>query len=151
MIGRTLSHYEILEEINRGGMGIVYRARDVKLKREVAIKVLPPELVDDPDRRRRFILEAQATAALVHPHIATIHEIDEVDGITFIAMELIEGRELGELIAARNDETRLTVARCLERPIVALLPSHGRPVTDGSAMDVLRERVNGPDVTHRRR
>ena len=96
MIGRTLSHYEILGEISRGGMGIVYRARDVKLQREVAIKVLPPELVSDEDRKRRFVQEARAASKLRHPNIAVIHEIDEADGVTFIAMELIEGEQLSQ-------------------------------------------------------
>jgi serine/threonine-protein kinase len=98
MIGRTLSHYKVLDEISRGGMGIVYRAVDLKLNREVAIKVLPPELVSDPDRKRRFIQEAQAAAALDHPHAAIVHEIDEIDGVTFIAMELIRGERLHDLI-----------------------------------------------------
>lgn len=98
MIGRTLSHYKIVEELSRGGMGIVYRAVDVKLNRDVALKVLPPELVADPERRRRFVQEAQAAAALDHPHIAVIYEIDEVDGVTFIAMELIRGEKLRDLL-----------------------------------------------------
>ncbi len=88
MIGRTLSHYTVLEEISRGGMGIVYKALDLKLNREVALKVLPPELVSDPDRKRRFVQEAQAAAALKYPNIAVVYEIDEVDGVDFIAMSL---------------------------------------------------------------
>ncbi len=75
MLGRTLSHYEIIDEIDRGGMGVIYRARDLKLDREVAIKVLPSELVSDPERKRRFIQEAKAAAKLEHPHIAVVHEI----------------------------------------------------------------------------
>jgi eukaryotic-like serine/threonine-protein kinase len=110
MIGRKLSHYEILDEISRGGMGVVYRAMDVRLNREVALKVLPEELVADPDRRRRFVQEAQAASALEHPHIAVIHEIDEADGITFIAMELIRGEKLADLVARR----RLPPGRALE-------------------------------------
>ena len=94
MIGRTLSHYKVLDEISRGGMGIVYRALDVKLDREVALKVLPPELVADPERKRRFIQEAKAAAKLEHPHIGVVHEIDEAEGVTFIAMELIRGEKL---------------------------------------------------------
>ena len=86
MIGRILSHYKVLDEISRGGMGIVYRAHDVKLKRDVALKVLPPELLTNPERKRRFVQEAQAAAALEHPHIAVVYEIDESDGVTFIAM-----------------------------------------------------------------
>jgi tetratricopeptide (TPR) repeat protein/TolB-like protein/predicted Ser/Thr protein kinase len=99
LIGRTLSRYQILDEISRGGMGVVYRARDVRLNREVALKVLPPDLVADPDRRQRFVQEARAASALEHPHIAVIHEIDEVDGISFIAMELVRGDQLAHLTA----------------------------------------------------
>lgn len=80
MIGRTLSHYKILDEISRGGMGIVYRALDLKLDREVALKILTPELVTDPERKRRFVQEARAASKLEHPHIAVIQEIDEVEG-----------------------------------------------------------------------
>jgi serine/threonine protein kinase len=99
VIGRSLSHYKILDEISRGGMGVVYRALDFRLNREVAIKVLPPELVADPDRKRRFIQEAQAAAAIQHPNIAVIHDIDEVQGIDFMVMELIEGEKLSEILA----------------------------------------------------
>src|SRR5262249_46559730 len=99
LVGRTVSRYEVLNEISRGGMGVVYRARDVRLNREVALKVLPPELVADPARRARFVQEAQAASALEHPHIAVIHEIDEVDGISFIAMELVRGEKLSDLVA----------------------------------------------------
>src|SRR5262249_23576317 len=99
LIGRTLSHYEIVEEISRGGMGVVYRAIDTRLGREVALKVLPPELVADPERRQRFVQEARAASALEHPHIAVIHEIDEVDGISFIAMELVRGEKLSDVLA----------------------------------------------------
>jgi serine/threonine protein kinase len=89
MIGRTLSHYQIVEEISRGGMGVVYRAIDTRLGREVALKVLPEELTDDPERRDRLVQEARAASVLEHPNIAVIHAVDDVDGITFIAMELI--------------------------------------------------------------
>ena len=110
MLGRTLSHYEIIDEIDRGGMGVIYRARDLKLDREVAIKVLPPELVSDPERKRRFIQEAKAAAKLEHPHIAVVHEIDEVDGVTFIAMELIRGERLRDAM----EREHLPLARSLE-------------------------------------
>ena len=82
MIGRTISHYQILDEISRGGMGVVYRALDVRLNREVALKVLPPDLVADPERRQRFVQEARAASSLEHPHIAVLHEIDEAE-VTF--------------------------------------------------------------------
>jgi serine/threonine protein kinase/tetratricopeptide (TPR) repeat protein len=110
MVGRTLSHYKILEELSRGGMGIVYRAVDLKLDREVALKVLPPELVADPERKRRFIQEAKAAAKLEHPHIGVVHEIDEVEGVTFIAMELIEGEMLRDVL----QKERLPLTRSLE-------------------------------------
>ena len=79
-------------------MGIVYKALDLKLNREVALKVLPPELVSDGERRRRFVQEAQAAAALKHPSIAVVCEVDEIDEETFIAMELIEGEKLSQAI-----------------------------------------------------
>ena len=110
MIGRTLSQYKILEEISRGGMGIVYRALDLNLDREIALKILPPELVADPERKRRFIQEAKAAAKLEHPHIGTVYEIDEADGVTFIAMELIRGETLRDIIKTQKQ----TVARSLE-------------------------------------
>ncbi len=113
MIGRTLSHYKVLEELSRGGMGIVYRALDVKLDREVALKVLPPELVADPERKRRFIQETKAAAKLNHPHIGMVFEIDEADGVTFIAMELIRGEQLKDII----NRERLPLARALELAI----------------------------------
>jgi tetratricopeptide (TPR) repeat protein/predicted Ser/Thr protein kinase len=97
--GRTLGRYEVLEELSRGGMGVVYRGRDTRLNRDVALKVLPPDLVADPARRARFAQEAQAASALEHPHIAVIYEIDEADGISFIAMELLRGDKLGDLTA----------------------------------------------------
>ncbi len=93
--GTTLADkYNIIEVSGRGGMGIVYRAEDTKLKRNVALKFLPPELIQDEEARERFVLEAQAAAALSHPNICTIHEIDEEEGKSFIAMEYVEGQTL---------------------------------------------------------
>jgi non-specific serine/threonine protein kinase len=96
LIGKTLGHYEITASLGRGGMGEVYRARDTKLRRQVAIKVLPPALTADPERRMRFQREAQTAAALSHPNIAVIHEISEHEGSPFLVMELIEGQTLDE-------------------------------------------------------
>ena len=93
-----LSHYRLVEKIGAGGMGVVYRAHDTRLKRDVAIKVLSPQLISDPQLRRRFRREAQAAAAVTHSNIATIHEIDEANGVTFIVMELVDGRSLRSLI-----------------------------------------------------
>ena len=99
MIGRTLPPYTVVEEISRGGMGVVYRAIDARLGREVALKVLPEELLHDADRRERLLQEARAASVLEHPHIAVIHAVDEIDGVTFIVMELIRGEKLSDQIA----------------------------------------------------
>src|SRR5262245_18777911 len=101
MIGRRLSHFRILDRFGEGGMGVVYRAEDEKLKRVVALKLLPPERLADEERRVRFLREARAAAAVTHPSIAVVHEIDESDGAVFIAMELIEGRTLRAAIGGR--------------------------------------------------
>jgi serine/threonine protein kinase/tetratricopeptide (TPR) repeat protein len=114
MVGRRLSHYELLAEISRGGMGVVYRARDVNLGREVAIKVLPDELSHDPERRARLLQEARAASSLEHPHVAVIHEVGEVDNVTFIAMELIRGEKLSELIARGSLTSARAVALAIE-------------------------------------
>ena len=99
MIGKTISHYRILEELGRGGMGVVYKAEDTKLKRTVALKFLPPELTRDPEAKQRFIHEAQAASALQHNNVATIHEINETeDGQMFICMDCYEGEILKDKI-----------------------------------------------------
>jgi eukaryotic-like serine/threonine-protein kinase len=94
-----ISHYQLGDELGRGGMGIVYRALDTRLGRPVAIKVLPEDATADSDRHRRFVREARAASALNHPHIVTIYDIDEEDGTTFIAMELVEGTPLAHRLA----------------------------------------------------
>ena len=98
MIGNTISHYKIIEKLGEGGMGIVYLAEDTKLKRQVAIKFLPKHIATNSDERQRFQIEAQAAAALNHPNITTIYNIEEADGELFIVMEYIEGQELKNLI-----------------------------------------------------
>ena len=99
MIGQQILHYKILEKLGEGGMGVVYKAEDTKLKREVAIKFLPRHIAGNAENRERFKIEAQAAAALNHPNIATIHAIEENDDDVFIVMEYIDGRELQDLIA----------------------------------------------------
>jgi serine/threonine protein kinase/Flp pilus assembly protein TadD len=94
MIGETISHYKILEKLGEGGMGVVYKAEDTKLKRIVALKFLSPQAVGTEDDKTRFIQEAQAAASLNHPNICTVHEIDEYEDRSFIAMECIEGESL---------------------------------------------------------
>jgi eukaryotic-like serine/threonine-protein kinase len=100
VIGRTISHYKILEKLGEGGMGVVYKARDSKLDRTVALKFLPPHLTKSEEDKQRFIREAKAAAALNHPNIAMVYEIDETDDHTFIAMEYIDGEGLDAKIAA---------------------------------------------------
>ena len=95
--GTNLGRYEIRAKIGEGGMGEVYLARDTRLDRQVALKILPPELAARRDRTERFVREAKATAALNHPNIATIHEIGDEEGVHFIAMEFIDGVTLREL------------------------------------------------------
>jgi len=96
MIGRTLAHYEVTAKIGEGGMGEVYRARDTKLDRDVALKILPRELSGDRERSARFEREARTLASLQHANIASIYGYEDVDGIRFLAMELVEGEDLAE-------------------------------------------------------
>ena len=98
--GSRLGPYEVVAPLGAGGMGEVYRAKDTKLGREVAIKVLPAAVAQDPARRQRFEQEARSASALNHPNILTIHDIAEADGALYIAMELVDGRTLRELLAA---------------------------------------------------
>jgi predicted Ser/Thr protein kinase len=102
MIGRTVKHYEIEELLGKGGMGVVYRARDTRLGRAVALKLLPPELTGDADRKARFMQEAQTASRLTHPAIAQIYDVDEGPDGLFIAMELVQGKTVKALIQGRE-------------------------------------------------
>jgi len=102
MLGRTLQHYEIVDKLGEGGMGVVYKARDPRLGRFVALKVLPETTSSDPRRRARLMREARAAATLSHPHIVTVHDIGTDGDTVFIVMEHVEGRSLSRLIPARG-------------------------------------------------
>jgi serine/threonine protein kinase len=102
MVGKELKHFKIEKLLGKGGMGVVYRARDVRLDRPVALKVLRADLTADADRRRRFFQEAKAASAVTHPAIAQIYDVDEVSGTTFIAMEFVEGKTVSQLIDKRE-------------------------------------------------
>jgi two-component system LytT family response regulator len=125
MIGKTLSHYRVLEEIGRGGMGVVYRALDTSLGREVALKVLGSAPGREPEQERRLKQEARAAASLAHPAVSVVYEIDEAEGATFIAMELVRGRPLAALLA-------------------------GAPLEPGRALDLAIEVAEGLAEAHSR-
>jgi serine/threonine protein kinase len=102
MPDRDIAQYRILEKLGEGGMGAVYKARDRRLDRTVAIKVLPPDKVSDPARKSRFIQEARTASALNHPNIVTIHDIISHDGSECIVMELVDGKSLAQMITGRE-------------------------------------------------
>ena len=128
MIGQTLSHFKITAKLGEGGMGAVYAAEDSKLGRQVAIKVLPHELADDPERLARFQREARAVAALNHPNIVVLHSVEEVDGTHFLTMELVDGAPLSELIPPEG----LPLNTILDHAIAladAVAAAHDRGIT----------------------
>ncbi len=128
MISRTLSHYRILDKLGEGGRGEVFLARDLRLDRRVALKVLPPDLAQDPEDLERFKREARTLAALDHPNIVTIYSVEEADGTHFLTMALVEGEALAGLIPKRG----LPLGRIFEIAIPladALASSHERGIT----------------------
>jgi len=110
MIGKSIIHYQILEELGRGGMGIVYKARDTKLNRLVALKFLPSDSIKDKNKKARMLQEAQAAASINHPNICTVYEVDALDDQVFIAMEYIDGKNLKEII---NEKSALDISKSI--------------------------------------
>jgi len=123
MLGQTISHYQVLEKLGEGGMGVVYKAKDTHLGRLVAIKFLPAERVANPERKRRFIQEAKAASALNHPNIVTIHEIAFEDGRDFIVMEYVAGKTLDQLIGRKGLKLSETL-KCAIQMADALAVAH---------------------------
>jgi serine/threonine protein kinase/predicted Zn-dependent protease len=124
MIGKTLGPYRLLSELGAGGMGRVFLAEDIRLGRKVALKVLHPDAVGDPERKRRFITEARAASALNHPHILAIYDVGESDGLDFIAMEHVEGETLQERIRNAGPLPFKTIARIGAQLASALTHAH---------------------------
>jgi serine/threonine-protein kinase len=123
VIGQTIAHYEIVQKLGQGGMGVVYKARDQRLDRYVALKILPPEFVSDPDRKIRFMKEARAASALNHPGIITIHDIVHEQGLDLIVMEFVDGVTLDQTLSERPLPPQKAVA-CAIQIAQALMAAH---------------------------
>jgi len=151
LIGRTVSHYRILERLGGGGMGIVYKAEDTRLGRKVALKFLPTGLSANPTALARFQREARAASALNHPHICTVYEIDEVDGQPFLAMELMEGQTLKARIENTKRENRnakLGPKASFEFPVSSFPPGTRTPLPVDEVLDLAIQIADALDAAH---
>ena len=128
LLGKQVSHYQVLTLLGAGGMGEVYLARDTRLDRTVALKILPASVASDEDRMRRFEREAKAASALNHPNVATIYDVGEAGGIRFIAMENVEGQTLGSRIDEQSPEPDEIIQIALQ-VADALSEAHGKGIT----------------------
>src|SRR5262245_18916886 len=128
LAGRKLGHHKILSLLGSGGMGHVYLAEDTRLDRKVALKILPPDVASDKDRMKRFMLEAKVASSLNHVNVATIHDIGEADGISFMAMEYIEGQTLSEEIRGRTLSPAV-IADITIQVAAALDAAHAKGIT----------------------
>lgn len=113
MIGRTISQYKVLEKLGEGGMGVVYKAHDTKLQRDVALKFLPHYLTSDSNEKERFYHEARAASALNHPNITTVYDINEFDNQIYLAMEFVEGQTLKNIVLAMHSSP-ITINKILD-------------------------------------
>ena len=131
MLERRIGNYQVLDRIGSGGMGELYRAKDVRLGREVALKFPTPELAQSETSRKRFEREARAIAALNHPHIVTIYSVERLDGVPFLTMELLEGRTLQQLIPGEGMPIRQLFVLAGVAELLGVVPTRAYVPNDG--------------------
>ena len=151
MLGRTVSHYRILEKLGGGGMGVVYKAEDIKLGRFVALKFLPEHLAQDRQALERFQREARAASALDHPHICAIYEIGEDEGKPFIAMQYLEGQTLRDCLKntkLENGKSKIEPGPNFEFRVSNSAPPGGVPLQIEKLLDLAIQIADGLDAAH---